>query len=173
MGQVTRRAAVGLVAALILAFGSASQGQTVPASSLASITLDQVSWIAGHWVNDDDGTLSEEVWTTPSGGSMLGMWRYVSDGKVRIYELLAISATPEGLVFRLRHFDPAFVGREDKDRALALKLARFEGRLAAFEGSEYSGQGTVRLTYRAKGEDGLGVTLDKGGKSEEFVFKRR
>jgi hypothetical protein len=142
------------------------------AMDLASVKLTDVAWIAGHWVNDDEGNLSEEVWTTPAGGSMLGMWRFVSGGKVRIYELLSISETDSGLVFRLRHFDPQFVGREDKDRSLALKLVRFAGKEAAFEGSEYSGQGAVRLTYRAL-DSGLSVTLDKGGKSEDFVFKRR
>ena len=38
---------------------------------------------------------------------MLGMWRYVQGGKASVFELLAITAEPEGVVLRLRHFDPS------------------------------------------------------------------
>jgi hypothetical protein len=41
-----------------------------------------------------------------------------------------------------------------------------------FEGAEYGGSGTVRLTYRGGGDSLTGV-LDKGGKKEEFRFRRR
>ena len=37
-----------------------------------------------HWVDDSEGGLSEEVWTAPSGDSMIGMWRYVAKGKVQM-----------------------------------------------------------------------------------------
>jgi hypothetical protein len=156
---------------LLLATAVASA--QAPATPVESVKLADVAWIAGHWVNEDGGNLSEEVWTVPTGGSMLGMWRYVSGGQARIYELLSISEGEGPLVFRLRHFDPKLVGREEKDRAVELKLVRFEGRVAAFEGAEYSGRGTLRLTYRAEGGAGLHVTLDKDGKKDEFTFKRR
>jgi hypothetical protein len=144
-----------------------------PAPPLAApATLDQVGWIAGQWIDDSGGNLSEEVWAAPAGNSMLGMWRYVAKGKVQILELLSITAEDGGPVFRLRHFDPRMVAREEKDKPLALKLIFVKDREAAFEGP---GQptGTVRLTYRRPADDSLSVTLDKDGGSQTFQFRRR
>lgn len=135
-------------------------------------TLADVAWIAGHWVDDSGDALSEEIWAAPSGDSMMGMWRYVSKGKVQIFELLSITQEDGGLVFRLRHFDPRMVAREEKDKPLVLKLISVKEREAAFEGP---GQptGTVRLTYRRPDAEALSVTLDKDGTSQTFRFRRK
>jgi hypothetical protein len=139
----------------------------VPAATLAG-----VAWIGGHWVDRTPKGLSEEVWTAPEGDSMLGMWRYVSGGKARVLELLAITATADGLELRLRHFDSALVAREEKAQSLVLKAIRQEPGMVAFEGPAVGGEGLVRITYRKNGEDALAVTLEKAGKKEEFGFKR-
>jgi hypothetical protein len=135
--------------------------------------LPDLAWISGHWANDEGGTLSEEVWTAPAGDSMLGMWRFVAGSKVKVLEILTLTEADEGVTLRLRHFDPRLVGREDKERAVELKLVRLQGREAEFEGAAYSGEGRVRLTYRRVDDQSLAVTLDKGGKKEEFSFKKR
>ena len=134
--------------------------------------LGQVAWIAGHWVDDSGGDLSEEVWAAPAGDSMVGMWRYVASGKVRIHELLTITDEEGGPVFRLRHFDPRLVAREEKDKPLELKLVAIKDGEAAFEGPGQP-SGTVRLTYRRTSPDSLSVTLDKEGSSQVFRFRRK
>src|SRR5258708_9920757 len=159
-----RPAAAGL--ALLAVSGSADQ-EAVPPTSLADL-----AWIAGRWLDTSPGSLSEEVWTAPSGDSMLGMWRFVSGGRARIFELLAITTGEGGLELRLRHFNPQLVGREDKERPVVLKLVHRADRGSAFEGNEYAGTGRVRITYRRTDEDGLTVTLEKGGSKEEFRFRR-
>jgi hypothetical protein len=133
-------------------------------------TLAQLAWIAGNWVDDSKSALSEEVWAAPSGDSMIGMWRYVAKGKLQIFELLSITQEDGGPVFRLRHFDPRMVAREEKDKPLALKLVSLGDREAAFEGP---GQptGTVRLTYRRPAADALSVTLDRDGRAQSFQFR--
>src|SRR5260221_13657004 len=103
---------------------------------------------------------------------MSGLWRYVAAGKVRLCELLQLGEHEGGLALRLRHFDPRLAGREDKERPVVLKLVRLANREAAFEGAEYSGSGTVRLTYQRPSDDTLAVTLDKVGGKEEFRFQR-
>ena len=136
-------------------------------------TLADVSFMAGHWVGGEAGDLSEEVWSAAEGDSMMGMWRYVAKGRAGIFEFLTL--TPEGpnVVLRIRHFDPGLVGREDKDRAVALPLVAKRPGEAVFEGAEYSGTGSVRLTYRRVDGDTLTGVLEKGGKKEEFRFRRR
>jgi len=145
-------------------------GQAPPAPVAA--TLADVAWMAGHWVGNEGGDLSEETWLEPAGDSMVGMWRYVKGGQARIFEILTLKAEDGHVVLRIRHFDPKLVGREDKDRPVELPLVSRGPRLAAFEGSEYNGRGTVRLTYRRPTDDTLLGTLEKDGKKEEFSFRR-
>ena len=142
------------------------------AAAPAPATLADVAFMTGHWRGSEDGDLSEEVWTSPEGDSMLGMWRYVSKGQARVFELLSLKAEDGGVVMRLRHFDPLFVAREEKTAPVVLRLvARTPGE-ATFEGPAVGAPGTVRLTYRREGEEGLVSVLEKGGSRQEFRFRR-
>lgn len=102
-------ARVAVVLALTTPGPSAAPAQ--PGAPASKPALAQLAWIAGHWVDESDGTLSEEIWTAPSGDSMIGMWRYVGKGKLQIFEILSITDEAGGPVFRLRHFDPRMVAR--------------------------------------------------------------
>jgi hypothetical protein len=141
--------------------------QAAPAHRLADL-----SWLEGHWRDESGGSLSEEIWTAPAGDSLMGMWRWAQDGKVRVLELLAIKAEDGKLVLRFRHFDPKLAAREEKDRPLVWPLIRSGPREAVFEGPEASGKETARLTYRRPDEDTLVVVLEKGGKAQEFRYRR-
>ena len=104
---------------------------------------------------------------------MQGMWRYVTDGKARIYEILTISAEDGGLVMRVRHFDPALVAREEKAAPVVLKLVSSGDRMGAFEGTEPNGPTVIRLTYVSPAEGVLSVMLEKDGKmAGGFTFRR-
>jgi hypothetical protein len=59
-------------------------------------SLEPVAWLAGTWLTDDGET--EEVWTTPRGGTMLGVNRTVVAGVLRHFEHLRI-ASEEGAIF--------------------------------------------------------------------------
>lgn len=147
----------------------------VPLAVLAASTptLDDFAWLAGRWVDDSGGNLSEEIWNAPSGDAMQGMWRYVVDGKARIYEILTISNEDGGLVMRVRHFDPKLVAREEKAAPVVLKLVSSADRTAAFEGPEPNGSTLIRLTYASPSEGALNVTLEKDGKKAGgFSFRR-
>ncbi len=79
------------------------------------------------------------------------MWRYVSGGQVRIFEILTISVEPAGIVLRLRHFDPDLVAREDKSTPVGSDARRLEaprGRVRRTAVGPGRDPGTVRLTYR-------------------------
>ena len=156
-------------AAFLLAVAVFAQ-TTAPAPSRA--VLSDLSWMAGRWIDDSGGNLSEEIWSAPSGDSMMGMWRYVSGGEVRIFELLTISVEPTGIVMRLRHFDPDLAAREDKGNPVTLALVGWKPREAAFEGPAVGAPGLVRLTYRRPSEDTLTSTLEKDGRTQEFTFRR-
>ena len=159
---------LGLVLAITaLASVAAAAPPPVPA------TLADVAFMAGHWVGGDPGDLSEEVWTAPEGDSMLGMWRYVAKGQARIFEILTLTAEGDGVVLRIRHFDPKLVAKEEKAGAVELPLVAKGPGEAVFEGPESGGKGTTRLGYRRGEDGGLVALLEKGGSKEEFRFRRR
>ncbi|MGE5414152.1 MAG: DUF6265 family protein [Syntrophomonadaceae bacterium] len=135
--------------------------------------LSDFGWLAGRWVDDSGGNLSEEIWTAPSGDAMQGMWRYVTDGKARIYEILTIAAEDGGLVMRVRHFDAKLAAREEKAAPVVLRLVASSDRSAAFEGPEPGGPVVIRLTYSSPSPGALTVVLEKDGKKAGgFSFRR-
>ena len=60
-----------------------SAGKQSPAATIADM-----AWLAGHWIGGGLGGLTEEVWSPPRNGVMMGMFRLVRDGKPIFYELL-------------------------------------------------------------------------------------
>ena len=95
-------------------------------------TLNQVSWIAGHWEGEAFGGVTEEIWAKPLGDSMMGSFKLVTNGKVQFYELCTISEENETLVFRLKHFHNDLKGWEEKDERLETKLVKIEDNKAYF-----------------------------------------
>lgn len=165
---------------LVLAMALFAQTQaTTPtaapaqASSAPRASLRDVAFVAGHWVDGTDTDRSEEVWTEPAGDSMQGMWRLVAGGRVRVMELLVFKEESGSVMLRFRHFDPLLVAREETMSPLVLRLARLAPGDARFEGPTADGSGAMALTYRRPAPDALEVTLERGGKTERFSFRRR
>jgi hypothetical protein len=126
--------------------------------------------MAGRWVDEEKGNLSEESWSIPIGDSMVGTWRMVVSGKAKIFELLTMVEASGTVVLRLRHFDAKGVGWEEKDAPLVLPLVEKGPGLAVFEQS--GSKGLLRLAYRREG-DVLSATLTKGSEPpQEYRFRR-
>jgi Domain of unknown function (DUF6265) len=136
------------------------------------VTLADFSFIMGSWRADWNGGVGEEHWSTASGDSMMGTFRFVKDGKGRFYELMLIEQTRDGPVLRLKHFNPGLSGWEDKAQVYSFHLADYGKSVAVFELENKSS----RLTYRALPEHGLSVLLEHPTegkqKAEEFKFNR-
>jgi hypothetical protein len=136
-----------------------------------SVSVTKLAWLAGRWVDESGGNLSEEIWTMPAGDGMQGMWRLVVKDEIKLSEILTIRAEEQTLVLRLRHFDAKLVGREERDKPLVLTLAGWNEREARFEGPGSDGAG-LALTYRHTDAGTLACTVEIHGKKEEFTFKR-
>jgi hypothetical protein len=161
-----------LVLPVVLVLAGALPARAADPPPAVAATLADVAFMAGHWLGGEGGDVSEEVWAAPQGDSMMGMWRYVTKGRAGIFEFLTLTAEGPSVVLRIRHFDPRLVGREEKERAVELPLVSKGPGEAVFEGPEYGGKGTVRLTYRGAADTLTGL-LEKSGKKEEFRFRRR
>jgi hypothetical protein len=59
-----------IVLAILLATPAGAAGEGSPTRTLADL-----SWIAGSWASSEGGKVSEEHWTKPAGGLMLGIHR--------------------------------------------------------------------------------------------------
>lgn len=68
-------------------------------ASSSQVSLDAVSWMAGYWVGEHNGTHIEEIWLPPAGGLMVGLHRDVLPSGRSFFEYLRIEATGDTLVY--------------------------------------------------------------------------
>lgn len=61
------------------------------ANATAADDVARLSWLAGCWTDTNDGVTTEEHWTSPDGGEMVGMNKAVSEGRVAFFEFLRIA----------------------------------------------------------------------------------
>ena len=97
-------------------------------------TLEDVSWIAGHWKSEAFGGIAEEIWSPPHGDSMMFVFKLVSEGKVQFYEVGHIQQTGETLLLQLKHFHGSLKGWEEKDETVDFKLVQIDGNRVYFDG---------------------------------------
>jgi uncharacterized protein DUF6265 len=83
----------------------------------------------------------------------MGMFRWVREGKVRFYELIAIEQEGDGVFLRIKHFHPRLVGWEEKDAAHEFVLVELNGREAIF--LELDRPDARWAVYRLEGDDRL------------------
>src|ERR1700704_4008724 len=153
---------------VILACLCPAQGQGIAGKSVQNVAIADLGFMSGHSHGELDGGISDEHWSEPAGDSMMGVYRYIKDGKVQMYEFMAIEQTPEGPVLRLKHFHPGLVGWEEKAQVWNYPLKSWEPGAAVFEAADKS----TRISYRVTGKDSLEATLERTGKSPEvFQFK--
>jgi len=63
-------------------------------------SLDELAWMAGAWSSGSPEVDSEEVWTEPRGGVMLGLHRDLRADRSAAWEYLRIEEGPEGIVYQ-------------------------------------------------------------------------
>lgn len=156
------------VLAEISAPGSAvPEAGTKPPSPAARVA--QVAWLTGYWVGEGLGGTVEDVWLPPQAGVLLGAFRLQkADGKPGLYELFAIEEVDDTLQFVVKHFNPDWVGWEEKDKALRIRLTRISADEIVFGG----------IVFQRAGADTLVVKLairEKSGqlRLETLTYKRK
>lgn len=60
--------------------------------------IDKLAWMAGNWSGEQDGVASEEIWTSPAGGGLVGLHKDVRDGKMAGFEFLRVEIDAEDRV---------------------------------------------------------------------------
>lgn len=108
-----------------------------PEQDMPPARIENVSWMSGSWRGEAFGGVAEEVWSPPSGASLMGMYKQINDGEVAFYEFMAVVAEAGSLVLRLKHFDRDLSGWEEKDVVRQFPLVRITPAAAYFDGITY------------------------------------
>ncbi|MEO0571900.1 MAG: DUF6265 family protein [Bacteroidota bacterium] len=133
------------------------EGATSPKAS-----LDDVSWIAGHWNGEAFGGIAEEIWSEPLGESMMFVFRLVNDDKVTFYETGHIKQIEGTILMQLKHFDGNLNGWEKKDETVDFKLVKLEKDKVFFEG--------LTMEKISDTEMHVFVLVDDGNGEQEVLF---
>ena len=139
---------------------------------MPATTLKDLAFLSGSWGGELHGGTIEEQWAAPLGTCMMGMFRFVKDGKPRFYEFMTLEETGAGLELRIKHFHPGLVGWEEKAECLCFHVKKFGTGYVIFEMEE----STTNLTFKSASPEELRITLEKpdqGGEgTQEFSFRR-
>ena len=149
-----------LVVASPLPSLTTARGAQAPA---AASSLQDLSWLAGHWVGKTArGAHIEEMWMPARGGLMIGSFRWEQGNGRWLFEFMSLEAAPAipgALTLRLKHFDRAFTGMEEKTESTTFTSIERTASRVVFEFKEDAR--VIRLTYVRTGPDALTVTFDE------------
>ena len=65
----------------------------------AAPAIDDLKWLTGHWTATIAGVQSEELWSAPAGGMLLGIHRDVRPNGKAFFEFFRIAETKDGIVY--------------------------------------------------------------------------
>jgi len=136
------------------------------APSAAAQSIENAAWLAGRWTGEGLGGELEETWAPPAGGQMVGHFRLLRDGAPVFYEIMLMDVVEGGVRMRVKHFNPNFVGWEEKDGWHA-----FEPVSAGPDGLEFSGL-SIRRTDADAVEISLQIRYPDGVRTERITMRR-
>ncbi len=147
-------------AIVLLAFSTANLVAQTPSPTPAQAISD-LSWLAGDWQTAASGrSQTDEHWTQPAGGSMMGLSRTVAGGRTYEFEYLRIEQRPEG-IFYVAH-------PKARCPATDFKMTRLTATEVVFENPAHDFP--KRIRYRNADDGSLVATVDAGPGSKGFTF---
>ncbi|HMO77454.1 MAG TPA: DUF6265 family protein [Sphingopyxis sp.] len=127
-------------------------------------TVDDLSWMAGDWVSEADGRWTEESWTEPRGGVMLGHSRSGSGERLREFEFLRLQAGADGV--------PAYIAQPGGRAPVVFRLTAQGGGSATFDNPDHDYP--QRIAYARDGETMTAtISLIDGSRAMRWTFRRR
>ncbi|WP_179334450.1 DUF6265 family protein [Winogradskyella costae] len=124
--------------------------------------LENIKWIAGIWHGEAFGGITEEIWSEPSGGSMMATFKLINDEKVTFYEIEVIREIENSLILQLKHFGSDLKGWETKDETVDFPLIAITENKVIFEGMSFE--------KISDNEMNIYVDIEDKGKTETVKF---
>lgn len=127
--------------------------------------LEDVAWIAGHWRGEAMGAMTEEIWSPPLGGSMMGSFKLAGPDSVVFYELMHIQQQGQTLMLQIRHFSGNLFAWEDKEETVDFRLVEITEDQVIFDG----------LTFQRISDEEMivYVQIGEGNEVSEVGFEYR
>jgi len=152
----------------LMAQSGTDNSETSQTQNKIESQLTKLNWLVGHWIGDGFGGISEEIWTRPVDGAMMGMYRHIKDGKVNFYEFMNIVEIEGKIEMRIKHFNNDLTGWEEKDKYMTFPFIKANENYFEFDG----------LIFHKLSEKDMQITLvigDKEGntRTEVFTFTRQ
>ena len=145
---------IATVAAAWLMLAAFSSGPDVAA----------LGWMSGDWVSETGDRWTEESWTTPRGGTMLGMGRSGRGAELRDWEYMRIAAEADGR--------PVFWGSPKGAPPVAFRLTRQSASEVVFENPKHDFP--QRIVYRREGKALVAtVSAADGSNATSWRYRRR
>jgi len=153
-----------VLAVLLLAIASFACADEV---KVAKPTLEDFSWLAGHWRIDQGDRVVDEHWMAPAGGLMIGMARNVRAGKVLEYEFTLLRQEPGGEI--------VYVANPSKQSETVFRLTSLMEGVAVFENPEHDFP--KKIIYARQADGNLLAAIEGPGRDGklrrvEYPFRR-
>lgn len=134
-------------------------GQAQPPARIADL-----GWLSGHWeTSDANGRWTEENWSDPRGGVMLGMSRTLSGDRLREFEFLRIQASEDGV--------PAYLAQPGGQPPVAFRLTAHDATSATFDNPQHDFP--QRIVYRRTGDTMVAtISALDGSHAMSWTYRR-
>lgn len=145
--------------AIISALALLLMGQAAPPASVGDL-----AWMSGLWATEQGGRWTEESWSAPRGGVMLGHSRSGSGEALREFEFLRLQAGADGVL--------DYVAQPGGGPPVAFRLTARDGTSATFENPAHDFP--QRIVYRRDG-DSMVATISAldGSNAMSWTYRRR
>ena len=131
----------------------------------APARIADLGWMSGRWESvSASGRWTEESWSAPRGGIMLGYSRTGAGDTLREFELLRLQAGADGV--------PAYLAQPGGRPPVAFRLVAHGAGSATFENGQHDFP--QRIRYVRTGNDMVAtISLLDGSNAMSWTFRRR
>lgn len=133
------------ILSLLISFNTITETEPVSPET-SEFNIEDFSWLVGTWTGDGFGGESEETWSTPVDGTMMGMYRHYKDDKIVFYEFLLLDET--GL--KLKHFNPDITSWEEKDDFVTFEMLSYTKDKIELKGLSFERKSDTELEIRLR-----------------------
>ena len=131
----------------------------------APARLSDLAWMSGRWESvSANGRWTEESWSAPRGGVMLGHSRSGAGETLREFEFLRLQAGADGV--------PAYLAQPGGSPATAFRLTAREGTSATFDNPQHDFPQRIRYVRTGNRMVATISRLDGSG-AMSWTFRRR
>lgn len=134
-----------------------------PAVAKPATTVDQLGWLAGNWQEVKGEHWTEELWTTPRGGRMIGVGRAGKGAAKGSFEFMRIEADADGT--------PVFWGAPSAGTPVPFRLAKADRMSVVFENAAHDFP--QRISYSMQGDTLVAEVSSLDGKSRQGWTHRK